>query len=273
MKIRPFVWATSLLVLTGALCITRVNGTSAQPQTAILTRERPKGEDDGMTPQQRADLEKYAKAWLYERDHNYKAKLNNGSRRGGMTLAEVPENLRAEVDGFAKQYKNEIYPLLKKHVADNGGLLPEMPGEMPEFLKFMEDKEYKGTGDRILARGSWYIGHWLRLDGTSISRDVYSAEPFSAPHDTWCWVVKFMDYPKLGKGFIISGWDDGHVTFDRTDQLYFGGRKASTGRSAAYAVPGQAGIPPTGTRTLKDVLPATEVPKPAASGETAGAPR
>ncbi len=235
--IRPIFWALSTFMLASTFCIYRVNSQDASPSQA-------QGSLPPETPEQRERREKFQAAWKQDKEQNYKAKLNNGSKRGGLRPEELPEKVRAEAEAAVQQYREKIYPNLKKYIAAHNGQLPEAASALPEFEPFMQDTQYKGVGPKMYGRGSWAIGIGFRMDGTVVSRDVYSGEPSDKPHDIWASYKKFADYPSRGKGFLINGWDDGRVTFDPVETNFYGERTLFGQKRPGAAVPGEAGIPP-----------------------------
>lgn len=207
-----------------------------------------------LSKEQQLRIEKFRAALENAVEHNYRAKLNNGSKRQGVSLNELPEEVRAEADKVARQYTESIYPNLKKYIAAHQGNLPKRADALPEFEPYMQDTQYKGTGPKAYGRGSWAIAGIgdIRMDGTVIARDVYSKDPPDAPHDVLANFNKFANLSGLGKGFQINGWDDGRVTFDLVEQGYFGTGTSLTGESIPWAaVSGQAGIPPEAKQGLK----------------------
>ncbi len=67
----------------------------------------------------------------------------------------------------------------------------------------------------------------------------------------WANNTRFIHTPRMGKGFFITGWDDGCVTFDYFENNYYGIIHAATGDKPGASMPGSAGIPPTAVHTAK----------------------
>lgn len=243
-QIRPAFWALSTLILASAFCIYRVNGQEA-PTSQVQGSLPPE------TSEQRERREKFQAAWKQAKEQNYQAKLNNGSKRGGLKPEELPKEVRAEAEAAAQQYQEKIHPNLKKYIAAHNGQLPEAAFALPEFEPFMRDTQYKGVGPKSHGRGSWAIGSGPRIDGTVMTRDVYSKNAPDEPHDIWANLNKFANYPSLGKGFAVNGWDDGRVTFDLMEENYYGVSTILGKQRPGAAVPGQAGIPPEFKQGLK----------------------
>jgi len=245
MRIRPMIWCLAMLIFAVSFCIFQIGSRQLQadptdpsnePNTAALAlREQ-------LTPEQKEAIKqrkaKFNAAWRESLATNYKAKLNNGSKRQGATLEELPAEVQQAAAEVAREYTEVIYPALKKHLAENE-LLPIAP--LPGLEKYMMDPEYKGTGPKLLGRNSWAIGIRWRLDGTMVARDVYSQNPPNAPHDVWADNTRFAS---LKHGFVVTGWDDGRVTFDFLNQMYRRQFQSPVGLQQGTAAPGQAGIPP-----------------------------
>lgn len=240
MKTKPIVWATSALIIASTFCLYRVN---SQEAALRATQEKPLLK----TKEQGLQREKARLAIRSAMENNYRARLNNNSKRGGLKVEQLPEELRARAQELAREYTESIYPALKKYTAEHNGRLPAAAFTVADLAPFMEDTQYKGTGPKMYGRGSWAIaGVSTRMDGTMLSRDVYSDAPIDAPHDVWANYNNFANQRGLGKGFIITGWDDGRVTFDPVEQNFYGMRKDMHGAERpGAAIPGQAGIPPT----------------------------
>jgi hypothetical protein len=252
MKIRPVIWATALLIISATICILRINTrfSQASAQNANSFAQ--------LTPQQSAahELKKkqFREAFLNAREKKFKAQYNNGSRRQSLTLDQLPVEVREEAEKIAAQYREVIYPAILKFVAENNGRLPAHAGLIPAVpASFTEDKLYQGTGPVLRGRGSWSIGERWRLDGTLITRDVYSKDPPDAPHDVWAEYSEFETRSNLKLKFRIRGWDDGQVTFDDLDNSYFATIRRPKGIESipGIAAPGQAGIPPYATQGFK----------------------
>lgn len=242
--IRPIFWALSTFILASTFCIYRVNSQEVPPpnNAAPLKPE---------TQAQRERRKEFQGDWKKAKEQSYRARLHNDSKRGGVRLEELPEKFRREAQSASQQYQEEIYPSLKKYIAAHNGQLPEAAFALPEFTRFMQDTQYKGVGAPSYGRGSWSIGVSYRMDGTVVSRDVYSNAPSDEPHDIWANLNKFANYPSTGKGFVINGWDDGRVTFDLVERNYYGTGTVFGRQLPGAAVPGQAGIPPEFKQGLK----------------------
>lgn len=232
MKVRPITWAAVLVIIALAFCIYRTH----------------QG-DNGPIPQQpgptRLQGAQYRAAWRRDRDTNYLARVNNGSQRGGLSPDEVPEEARQ----IANEYRSVIYPEVKGYVAANGSL-PSTYKQIPRIKEYLSQQKSFG----------WSIGVWYRLDGTMISRAVYTQNPPDGPHDPWAMNWSFFHKPgKYGRrGFLIQGWDDGRVTFDPEEDRYFGTIHASVGDIVGSAPPGAAGIPATAIQTFKTTSSASK---------------
>lgn len=243
-KIKSKVWATAALVLSAAFCVFRVN--TLQAQTEAQTA--PVQAQETFTPEEAArrfpELRKPIAEFLFNRDNNYRAKLNNASKRTGVLLDQLPERFRADASKVAKQYQKGIYPLLRDFAATHGGLLGNV-ADIPALQPYLTDSDYKGTG-QPMPDWSLQFGTW-RMDGTMIARDVYSKNPPDAPHDVWAAYSKFLNSQAEGQTkamFIVHGWDDGRVTFDPLEDNYYGIVHRPTGDIQGTAPPGAAGIPP-----------------------------
>lgn len=244
-KIRLPIWALSSLMLATAFCVYRVNSQEVQPQS-------PGQQGRPLTKEEVQSRQQFHDQWERAKENNFRAKHNNGSKRKGLKAEQLPEKVRPQAEALAQQYKEEIYPKLKKYVADHQGLLPSPAFAIPELAIYMEDAEYKGVGPKSWGRGSWALDGGQRPDGTLAVRDVYSNNLPDEPHDIWGSYSKFANYPTIAKGFTINGWDDGQVTFDPAEQNFYGVGKDFRGQEhPGAAVPGQAGIPPEFKQGLK----------------------
>ncbi len=254
MKIRPSVWAATSLLLASAFCVYRVSSQEAQePGAAVdpnsLTSEQQKRLREE-SERNRPKREAFQKALENDQNTNYRAVANNGSKRAGLSLEELPENVREEAARIAQQYRTNIYPLLCQYLDTHHEMLPWTGHQVERLAPFIKDNGpnmgYKKGG------AVWAISQHWRLDGTITARDVYSQNPPDAPHDVWALNANFMHKPLPNRkyGFIIYGWDDGKVTFDAWEDLYFGGRKNIAGKTGSPAPSGAAGIPPEAVHTL-----------------------
>lgn len=241
MKINSQMCSVGFFIVAVTFCIYRVSqrGLIAQapsdlPQQTYHIYVAPDGEERKISVALAAENVKRQR----DREHNYKAKANNGSKRRGMRLEELPEETRVEAARLAREYREVIYPALKGYVTQYGSL----PWFIPEKLRSLMKEQHP------LWKTFWAIGEKYRMDGTLISRDLYSKDPPDAPHDIWARNSKFVsDYDNPERQFIVTGWDDGHVTFDLEDQMYFYTLKENPNQIKT-ATPGAAGIFPDAVR-------------------------
>ena len=262
MKIKPSVWTVASLVLAVGFCVFRVNSQQLQAQQqgaksltppTLTAQEEEKRNNANIVHQ--LEFER-------NRDRNYRARQNNGSKRAGLTLEQLPEDVRDEVRQIAENYTQSVYPLLKKYADENKGILPVNPVMVPGLSTHIFASGYHGEGWPKGEAPIWSIisNRW-RMDGTMIARDVYSQNAPDAPHDRWAEYdnKRFLINGKNGaddSGFIISGWDDGRVTFDAIKDQYYGDTELLNGEVVPNRAPvGSAGIPktlPQGQKAWRD---------------------
>lgn len=176
------------------------------------------------------------KSQVVPEQHKFLAATNNGSKRAGLSPQQVP----AEARQIAQEYKQIIYPALKQFSAQYS-VLPTS-GRIPHLKTFMLGGNHK----------NWHVGTMWRLDGTIISRDVYSKNPPNAPHDPWANNDKYQQVAGTwGQGFIVHGWDDGRVTFDPVSQEYALTISSDSRGQMTTAPPGAAGIPPSAIQAVR----------------------
>lgn len=238
MKIRPVIWAMSFLLFSVALCAFQISNRQLQAQSGA---QPPTQSEASARTMRRAQKFKAQR----ERDlkDNYQAKENNGSQRMGVSPDDLPQDVRSQAVQIAAEYKDKIYPALKKYIADKGMLPSDMPTALPQLQKFIKGERFTPEGWKPYGPGEWMIGIRHRMDGSLIIRDVYSKNPPDEPHDVWASNHKFLNHAGFMSGFEVTGWDDGKVTFDRVEENYFS-------PSGSVAVSGQAGILRSATHRL-----------------------
>lgn len=227
MKVRKEIGALSFLVFATAICVFRVSQQQSQAQAPAT---------EGAYTAKQKKVQKFREKLKYDLEHNFRARENNGSQRAGVELEQLPDEVRKEAKQLADEYRNVIYPALKKWL-DNHETLPEaVEVSIPKLKPLIAGEQATPDGWKPFGPGQWAIGRSRRMDGTIVARDVYSKNPPDAPHDTWASNLKFQHVPKFMQGFTINGWDDGKVTFDFLKQNLY------DPKSGRLAVSGQAGI-------------------------------
>ena len=265
MKIRRSVLSLSALVVSAAFCVFQTSKYQSWADPAeepYNNRPVPGSDNTPLTMESVNEMNRRsargAAILSKAKRENYRAKQNNGSRRGGIPLEELPEDIREDAAKLADEYKQHIYPELQKYIKEKGEVPhPVEAAGSPQFRQYMLSPGYLGTGQPMLGHLSWSIGAVWRLDGSIVNRDLYSKSPEDAPHDVWARNSRFTQSRDLLRTFLVVGWDDGRVTFERCDQLYTGIVRTEAGKFRNIAFAGQAGIPPgtllTSQQMAKDI--------------------
>lgn len=216
MKVRLIITSLVSVVVAVVLC-----------RSALLSSPNPQLNDSPVLGKQ------FSEGWVHDRDRNFVAKKFNGSKRRSIETSRIP----SEAQQLAQDYRQIIYPSLQQFAVKNG-MLPASLNAVPDL------KDY------VSLHPAWSTPQSYRVDGTMISRRLYSTNSVKDQHDPWtCYLVNEPGKPKL----LIQGWDDGKVTCNTFEDNYFATVHTSIGDITVSAPPGATGIPP-GTKQIKDTF-------------------